>query len=63
MFEGEDEPRRGALTVAVIILVLVATLTMSYLLRRPSSSGEGITSNLPGRAAPAGAVERASGLA
>jgi hypothetical protein len=41
-----DEPaaRQGGLTLAVIILLIVATLTLSYLMRRPSSSGEGITS-------------------
>ncbi|HUS67487.1 MAG TPA: helix-turn-helix domain-containing protein [Kofleriaceae bacterium] len=42
---SETEPgnRRGPLTLAVIILVIVATLTMSYLLRRPSYSGDGVT--------------------
>jgi len=40
--EGETG-RRGPLTLAVIILVIVATLTMSYLLRRPSYSGDGVT--------------------
>ncbi len=39
----QDGSRRGAVTLAVIILVIVATLTMSYLLRRPSSSGDGVT--------------------
>jgi cytoskeleton protein RodZ len=34
---------RGGLTLAVIILLIVATLTLSYLMRRPSSSGEGVT--------------------
>ena len=29
--------------VIVIILLIVATLTLSYLMRRPSSTGEGIT--------------------
>lgn len=44
LFESRDEgSRRGAVTLAVIILVIVATLTMSYLLRRPSSSGDGVT--------------------
>jgi hypothetical protein len=38
-----DGTRRGAVTLAVIILVIVATLTMSYLLRRPSESGDGVT--------------------
>ena len=40
--EGETG-RRGPLTLAVIILVIIATLTMSYLLRRPSYSGDGVT--------------------
>jgi len=41
----DDEPApRGGLTLAVIILLIVATLTLSYLMRRPSSSGEGVTS-------------------
>lgn len=35
--------RRGPVTVAVIILVIVATLTMSYLLRKPSSGSDGFT--------------------
>ena len=36
--------RRGAMVgLAVIILVIIATLTMSYLLRRPSNSGDGVT--------------------
>jgi hypothetical protein len=39
----EDSGRRGPLTLAVIILVIIATLTMSYLLRRPSYSGDGVT--------------------
>ena len=43
-FEREDEPsRRGTVTLAVIILVIVATLTTSYWLRRPTSSGSGVT--------------------
>jgi hypothetical protein len=42
LFES-DEPRRGHLTLAVIILAIVATLTMSYLMRRPSDPGEGVT--------------------
>jgi hypothetical protein len=41
--ESEQSSRKGAVTLAVIILVIVATLTMSYLLRRPSSSGDGVT--------------------
>ncbi|WP_428269350.1 helix-turn-helix domain-containing protein [Haliangium sp.] len=43
LLEGEEESNRGALTLAVIILVIVATLTMSYLLRRPDVSGDGVT--------------------
>ncbi len=39
----EETGRRGPLTLAVIILVIIATLTMSYLLRRPSYSGDGVT--------------------
>lgn len=42
-FADEESSRRGPLTLAVIILVIVATLTMSYLLRRPSSPAEGFT--------------------
>jgi hypothetical protein len=34
--------QRG-LTLAVIILLVAATLTLSYLMRRPSSSGDGVT--------------------
>ncbi len=40
---GEDMSSRGPLTLGVIILVIVATLTMSYLLRRPGTSTEGFT--------------------
>jgi len=43
LFPEEDTQRRGPFTLAVIILVIVATITMSYLLRRPSDSGDGIT--------------------
>jgi cytoskeletal protein RodZ len=35
--------RQGGLTLAVIILLIAATLTLSYLMRRPSSSGDGVT--------------------
>lgn len=38
-----EESKRGPVTLAVIILVIVATLTMSYLLRTPSASSDGIT--------------------
>lgn len=41
----EDMSRRGPLTLGVIILVIVATLTMSYLLRRPGTSTDGFTRN------------------
>ncbi len=34
---------QGTLTLAVIILLIAATLTLSYLMRRPSSSGDGVT--------------------
>jgi hypothetical protein len=46
LFDRDDRAegsRRGAVTLAVIILVIVATLAMSYLLRRPSSGGDGMT--------------------
>jgi hypothetical protein len=38
-----DENGSKRVTVAVVILAIIATLTMSYLLRRPSGYGEGIT--------------------
>ena len=41
--ESDSGARRGPLALAVIILVIVATLAMSYLLRRPSDSGDGVT--------------------
>lgn len=41
--DSDSGARRGPLTLAVIILVIVATLAMSYLLRRPSDSGDGVT--------------------
>jgi len=45
-FDFEPEmTHRGPLTLGVIILVIVATLTMSYLLRRPGSSTDGFTLN------------------
>lgn len=43
LLDSDEGSHRGALTLAVIILVIVATLTMSYLLRRPSHSGDGVT--------------------
>lgn len=39
----QGDERRGGLTIAVIILVIVATITMSYLMRRPSHAGDGIS--------------------
>ncbi len=48
----QDRGRQGGLTLAVIILLIVATLTLSYLMRRPSSTGEGVTQST--RAIPAG---------
>src|SRR5262249_38665900 len=35
--------RQGGLTLAVIILLIAATLTLSYLMRRPSTNGDGVT--------------------
>jgi hypothetical protein len=43
LLDSDDGSHRGTLTLAVIILVIVATLTMSYLLRRPNVSGDGVT--------------------
>jgi hypothetical protein len=40
---NDEMSRRGPLTLGVIILVIVATLTMSYLLRRPGTSVDGFT--------------------
>lgn len=37
--------RQGGLTLAVILLLIAATLTLSYLMRQPSVSGDGITHN------------------
>lgn len=45
--DEEEASRRGPLTLAVIILVIVATLTMSYLLRSPGSSADGFTGSVP----------------
>jgi len=56
--EGIDDgagARRGVgLAVFVIILLLIATITLSFFLRRPPSSGEGLS--LLGRAHPAAVV-------
>jgi hypothetical protein len=35
--------RQGGLTLAVIILLIAATLTLSYLMRRPAVTGDGVT--------------------
>lgn len=48
LLDSEQGSRRGALTLAVIILVIVATLTMSYLMRQPDEAGDGVTRNAPG---------------
>lgn len=47
LLDSDDGSHRGTLTLAVIILVIVATLTMSYLLRRPNVSGDGVTWQVP----------------
>lgn len=49
LLDRDDQGHRGTLTLAVIILVIVATLTMSYLLRRPSTGGDGVTLNNTGK--------------
>jgi hypothetical protein len=59
LLDADDGSRRGALTLAVIILVIVATITMSYLLRRPSSPADGVTRLGP---RPAWVGEDGSGL-
>jgi hypothetical protein len=41
--EGDRSARQGGLTLAVIILLIAATLTLSYLMRRPSATGDGVT--------------------
>jgi hypothetical protein len=44
LLDREDRAgRQGGLTLAVIILLIAATLTLSYLMRRPSSTGDGVT--------------------
>jgi hypothetical protein len=35
--------RQGGLTLAVIILLIAATLTLSYLMRHPNAAGDGVT--------------------
>ena len=41
--DGDRSARQGGLTLAVIILLIAATLTLSYLMRRPSAAGDGVT--------------------
>jgi hypothetical protein len=43
ILDATRETRRMPLTLAVIILVIVATLTMSLLLSRPNHGGDGLT--------------------
>ena len=44
LLDREDRSaRQGGLTLAVIILLIAATLTLSYLMRRPGASGDGMT--------------------
>jgi hypothetical protein len=46
LLDREDRSaRQGGLTLAVIILLIAATLTLSYLMRRPASRGDGVTMN------------------
>jgi hypothetical protein len=55
LLDREDRSaRQGGLTLAVILLLIAATLTLSYLMRRPSASGDGMT----GREAPVPRAER-----
>lgn len=54
LLDREDRSaRQGGLTLAVILLLIAATLTLSYLMRRPSSSGDGVTQRIPTATAPA----------
>jgi len=41
--QQDSEGKRGNLTFAVIVLVIVATITMSYLMRKPGHGGDGIS--------------------
>jgi hypothetical protein len=52
ILDAGRETRRLPLTLAVIILVIVATLTMSLLLSRPNHIGDGITLESVPAAAP-----------
>lgn len=52
LLDREDKStRQGGLTLAVILLLIAATLTLSYLMRRPSVSGDGVTQLEPARPA------------
>ena len=45
LLDREDRStRQGGLTLAVILLLIAATLTLSYLMRRPTAGGDGMTS-------------------
>lgn len=46
LLENDDRGRQGGLTLAVIILLIAATLTLSYLMRRPGAGGDGMTLRL-----------------
>lgn len=48
LLDNDRGSRQGGLTLAVIILLIVATITLSYLMRRPSASGEGVTQHESG---------------
>lgn len=54
---NDEMSHRGPLTLGVIILVIVATLTMSYLLRRPGTSVDGFTMAPAAEGQPALAVD------
>ena len=44
LLDREDRSQRqGGLTLAGIILLIAATLTLSYLMRRPTVSADGVT--------------------
>ena len=43
LLDNDRSGRQGGLTLAVIILLIAATLTLSYLMRRPGAGGDGIT--------------------
>ncbi len=42
-----EEPvtSRNGVTLAVVVLLIIATVTMSYLMRGPETAGEGVTQN------------------